>query len=260
MLKLSVITVCFNAEKEIKATIESVINQTFNNFEYIIIDGASSDQTLGIVKEYIPIFKNKGITLTVISEPDKGIYDAMNKGISIANGTWINFMNAGDIFYSCTSLSDFFRNSIPQNISYCYGDTLEIYEWGNMLFSKKKKKSSIMPFCHQSVFVRSEVMKKYKFDLQYHIISDYDLFYRLKKDNYKYEERNVIITIYDATNGLSSQHPLKVDLEYLRIYRINEKWYYPLIVLKLYITRGIKNIFKFILPKSLIIWIKKRTY
>lgn len=184
----------------------------------------------------------------------------MNKGAAIANGKWINFMNAGDSYYSKDSLSIFFNSHIPEDISYCFGDTVEIYEWGNMLFSKKKKKDPIMPFCHQSVFVRNEIMKKYKFNLQYHIISDYDLFYRLKKDNHKYEERSVIITKYDASNGISSRQPLKVGLEYLKLYKINTKWYYPFIVLKLYITRGIKNTFKFLLPKPLITQIKRHTY
>ena len=260
MTELSIITVCFNAEKEIRATIESIINQTFKDFEYIIIDGASSDQTLHIIKEYIPTFKNMNVTLKIVSEPDKGIYDAMNKGISIANGTWINFMNAGDIFYSNNSLSNFFHTRIPQYVSYCFGDTLEIYTWGEMLFSKKKKKSRVMPFCHQSVFVRNEVMKKYKFNLQYRIISDYDLFYRLSKDNHKYEERSVIITKYDATNGISSRYPLSVDLELLKVHRIDTKWYYPLVIIKLYITRGIKNALKFILPRPLMTWIKLHTY
>ena len=164
------------------------------------------------------------------------------------------------IFYSNNSLSNFFHTRIPQYVSYCFGDTLEIYTWGEMLFSKKKKKSRVMPFCHQSVFVRNEVMKKYKFNLQYRIISDYDLFYRLSKDNHKYEERSVIITKYDATNGISSRYPLSVDLELLKVHRIDTKWYYPLVIIKLYITRGIKNALKFILPRPLMTWIKLHTY
>ena len=114
---ISVVTVSYNAVSVIEQTIFSVINQTYPNVEYIIIDGGSTDGTVDIIKKYAD-----KITYWV-SEPDKGIYDAMNKGIELATGEWINFMNAGDSFYSFSILELIFGQTIFSN-DIIYGDTL----------------------------------------------------------------------------------------------------------------------------------------
>jgi len=93
---ISIITVCFNSENTIKDTIESVLNQTYKNIEYLIIDGKSSDETLNIIKSFEEKFNNSKITFKWISEADKGIYDAMNKGLKMANGELIGILNSDD--------------------------------------------------------------------------------------------------------------------------------------------------------------------
>ena len=101
---VSIVTVVFNGEKYLEQTIQSVINQTYDNVEYIIIDGGSTDGTVDIIKNYEDRIDYW------ISEKDKGIYDAMNKGINLASGEWINFMNAGDIFYDEKVLNTIYIN------------------------------------------------------------------------------------------------------------------------------------------------------
>ena len=115
---ISVVTVSYNAVLTIEQTILSVINQTYPHIEYIIIDGGSTDGTVDIIKKYA----NR--IAYWVSEPDKGIYDAMNKGIRTAKGEWINFMNAGDLFYSKDTLEKVFSKSINDNIKVIYGDVM----------------------------------------------------------------------------------------------------------------------------------------
>ena len=111
--KITVVTVCYNAVKEIEKTIQSVISQTYDNVEYIIVDGGSTDGTLDIIRKY-----SSRITRWV-SEPDKGIFDAMNKSAHMATGEYINFMNAGDLFFDEKVLSDIFAGrSYDEDVLY----------------------------------------------------------------------------------------------------------------------------------------------
>ena len=106
MCKISIVTVCYNAERSIKSTIESVLKQTYTDYEYILIDGKSTDNTYKIVCSYDKKFKNRGVQYRHISEQDQGIFDAMNKGIQMARGRYINFMNADDKFHDSEDTSD----------------------------------------------------------------------------------------------------------------------------------------------------------
>lgn len=100
MSLISVITASYNSEKTIADTFKSVLNQSYRPVQYLVVDGASTDNTLQIIKEYEPLFRAKGIDFKWISEPDKGIYDAWNKGLEMADGEWIGFLGSDDVYHS----------------------------------------------------------------------------------------------------------------------------------------------------------------
>jgi len=159
---VSVITVVFNGQKHLEQTIQSVINQSYNNVEYILIDGGSTDGTLDIIRKYEHVIDYW------ISEPDKDIYDAMNKGIELASGEWINFMNAGDSIFQ----TDCLEKSIGELKNQCLN-------FGFVVLSGSKNVRYIdfltkNPICHQAIIYHKSDFSKHKFDIQYKIFSDYD--------------------------------------------------------------------------------------
>ena len=203
---ISIVTVCYNAADEIENTIQSVLNQTYENLEYIIIDGASTDGTIEIIKEY------KDKIACFISEPDKGIYDAMNKGISMATGDWICFLNAGDIFAFNNSLSKAITSSDNNNVDIIYGDSIEITSEFSKIVpaSEDVKQMEYNPiYRHGSSLVRLEVHKNNLFDLSRKELGyalDWDLIHRLYLKGYKFKKVNVIIQEYKAEG--TSNHQL----------------------------------------------------
>ena len=212
---ISVVTVSYNAVSVIEQTIFSVINQTYPNVEYIIIDGGSTDGTVDIIKKYAD-----KITYWV-SEPDKGIYDAMNKGIELATGEWINFMNAGDSFYSFSILELIFGQTIFSN-DIIYGDTLFLAP--NLEYVRKTLPldtiSRCMPFGHQSTFVKTLLMKEQKFDVSFISRGDYNFFYQMYYANKSFCHIKQIIARYDNTKGISVENYRVVLRENARIWGI----------------------------------------
>jgi len=171
---ITVVTVVLNMKEDLEKTIRSVSGQTYENIEYIIVDGGSTDGTLDVIKKY------QYAISSYISEPDKGIYDAMNKGIRMASGLWVNFMNAGDVFYNSNSVSSL-RNYFQQDTAVIYGDVriehndLERTQYAES-FSRLRKG---MVCCHQSVFIKKQVLDSVVFDLEYSLAADYDLLCRI---------------------------------------------------------------------------------
>ncbi|MCB4807307.1 glycosyltransferase [Tamlana sp. 62-3] len=163
----SIITVVYNGEKEIEKTIKSVIEQNFKNFEFIIIDGGSKDQTLSIINK----FENHIDYIS--SEKDNGIFDAMNKGIKVSRGTWINFMNAGDTFSSEQVLSKVSLQ--PNDLNLVYGDKIylnKIVKAHSINFLKY----GIIMACHQAMFFNKSLLKEQLvYNLKYGIYGDYEL-------------------------------------------------------------------------------------
>ena len=130
-MKISVITICYNAVNDIERTIRSVLDQTFDDIEYIVVDGASKDGTPDRVRALFAEYPQRNVKL--ISEPDKGIYDAMNKGIKMATGEWVIMMNAGDVFADSDVLQNVFAHVISDKITFLYGDTLSKQKNGKLL-------------------------------------------------------------------------------------------------------------------------------
>jgi glycosyltransferase involved in cell wall biosynthesis len=169
---ITIITVVRNGEQIIEETIASVLQQEYNNIEYIIIDGGSTDNTIEKIKKH-----ENSINLW-ISEPDKGIYDAMNKGIALASGEWINFMNAGDQFYDFSTLKKIVSEIIKRKSDIIYGDFVAVNaNFGSQLLIKARSLDTIYRgnlYSHQSCFVKSEVLRDNLFDTRYKITADYN--------------------------------------------------------------------------------------
>lgn len=214
-MKISVITVCYNAVDTLEATMQSVLEQTYRDIEYIIIDGGSTDGTIDIIRKY------EDCIAYWVSEPDKGIYDAMNKGIKVATGEWVNFMNAGDRFVNEKILDRIFEKNIPQIVDVIYGNTLMRY-MKRMIAVKVKELDYMrigMPFCHQSSFVHNNVIEI--FDTSYRIAADYKFFYEfyLEKGVNAFMYIDMPIAIFDARDGISA-NVVRTYSEYLQVRKI----------------------------------------
>ena len=249
---VSLVTVCRNAAADLTITARSVLAQTSRDFEYIIVDGHSSDGTQELLPALTHDFEQAGIPFRYISEQDQGIYDAMNKGVQLAQGEWICYMNAGDALASPQVLAQIFFVSVPDHIAVLYGDAIEEYDFGSVLLAGhgSKKLDPVMPFCHQAAFVRRECMLNYQFDLQYKILGDHDLFYRMRQAGEAFLHRGYIIVRYNARYGVSANHPLKLQLERHRIYGINRSSLYFFRYFYTVIRSGCVPILKKLLPRT----------
>lgn len=210
--KVTVVTVTYNAQKYLEQTIKSIIEQDYPNIEYIIIDGASTDKTIDIIKKY-----EKYITHW-ISEPDNSIYDAMNKGIDIATGEWINFMNAGDSFATIDAIK-YLIDNLEKDTDLITGDRYSVYENSSKRILNKASgikgiKEHGMPSGHQSMLIKSLLMKKYKYSLSYKYASDHDLMLRFYRDNRNFKLINRPISNY-LRGGYSDENNIEAYIEIL---------------------------------------------
>lgn len=215
-MKVSVVTVCLNAVKEIETTILSVLNQSYTDVEYIVVDGGSTDGTKDI------IYKYKHRIAHYISEPDKGIYDAMNKGIDLATGAWINFMNAGDCFVN----ENVIANVVPalqDGHDVVFGNTIMV-NGRQMKLSKGQLYPDRFPkIGHQSSFVKTSLMKENHFNTKYIISADYDFLYKLYKEGKRFFYIDTEIAMYNM-DGTSSNHRELLYQEHCEIKSQNPSW------------------------------------
>lgn len=215
-LKISVVTVTYNSVSTLEETILSVINQTYDNVEYIIIDGGSTDGTVDIIKKYAEggsEFSNHNNHVTYWkSEPDRGIYDAMNKGIAVATGDYINFMNSGDRFVetaTITNVVNLIKSKAELTNSIFYGDTIYRYSYGNILIHALdvNKIDERLPYCHQSAFVSLKLHKKRPFEISFKYCADYRFAYlSVKQDNIEMSYIPITVAVYEAEYGQSSKY------------------------------------------------------
>lgn len=207
MIELSVITVVYNNFLQIEETISNVLENIGNrkDIEYIVIDGGSTDGTVDIIKKY------EDVIHISVSEKDKGIYDAMNKGVSLASGKWVNFMNAGDRFVS-SEFKKVLNSFADIDADVIFGDVLISKTNSDPFLDSARPIAELnysLNFCHQSSFVKGDYLKEFPFDIQYKICADYDFFLKcaIRGKTFKYIPVPVSIFQYGGVStGLSKTY------------------------------------------------------
>ncbi len=226
-MKVSIITISFNAEETISDTIKSVINQDYENIEYIIVDGASKDKTISIIKSF-------GFSVSkFISEPDKGIYDAMNKGLALATGDVIGILNADDIYADTKVISNVVNRFLEDKVEGLYADLVYVKRddtnkitryWRSGNYSKGKFLKGWMP-PHPTFFVKREIYEKYgNFNLDLRSAADYEIMLRfIHKHEIKITYLPCIITKMrvGGQSNVSLKNRIKANKEDREAWKIN---------------------------------------
>jgi glycosyltransferase len=245
-MKISIITICRNNEKDIRPTLESVVNQTYSEIEYIVVDGASTDNTLSIVNEY------KDKIAKIISEPDKGLYDAINKGIKNATGDIVGLIHAGDRLYDNEVVAKIAKHFEENNIDISYGHSIIVDTEGKIKLVHKSPKYSRwrikigwMP-SHQSMYIRREVFDKFGYyNLDFHPYSDYELFLRFFYFNsliIKQMDEYIVRFSLGGVSSCSKKKTLQLQKLYKNCWkhhRKNSPWY----IVPIKFVRRIKMMF-----------------
>ena len=239
-MQLTVVSVCLNCENMVEKTIQSLLSQTYREFEYLVIDGKSTDKTLNLVKSYENQFSN----IKIISEPDKGIYDAMNKGAQMAKGEYVYFLNMGD------TLCD---NNVLEKVVSEFKDEKQIY-YGDVFFeggvaSNHPQKLSHWFFmrekmvCHQAIFAKADLIKNQPFDLRFPCCADRDWLIEQYKAGVTYRKINVKVANYDETGVSSNYKTFEKDS-----LAVAEKHYtvfvYLFIKIKRFLGKLISNVYR----------------
>lgn len=208
---LSIVTINRNNASGLKKTLDSIIKQTSNNFEHIIIDGASTDNSTVLIKQYLKTPNYSSNVTFWSSEPDKGIYDAMNKGIAHINGEYCLFLNSGDYFVN--------NKIIEKLIEFCTNSNADIIYGNAILYSSKREWKKKYPekiglsffannsLNHQNCLIKTSLQKKYLFNTTYKILSDREFFVKaiLNESYITFKYIPFIISKYECENGISSK-------------------------------------------------------
>jgi glycosyltransferase involved in cell wall biosynthesis len=198
--KVTVVTVVRNGESTIEKTVVSVISQDYPNIEYIVVDGESRDETNSIINKYLDKIDIH------ISEPDRGIYDAMNKGARLASGEWILYMNAGDFFCASDSLTQM-TNALNSDADVILAGVEEVLvdDYLETRYFQKMPRPlneiwRSMPTSHQATLVRLSCQQKYNFDTSYIWCADHDLLARMYQDEKKFLIQNILFCVFDCNS------------------------------------------------------------
>ena len=208
-MTLSIITINYNNREGLQRTIDSVLAQTWKDFEWIVIDGGSTDGSRELIEQYHKHFAYW------CSEPDKGVYNAMNKGIARAKGEYLNFMNSGDTFYEEETLKKVFNKS--RNADVLYGDCMQVF--GNRTELSRYPQCMELyalygrPICHQTMMIRSQLLKDSGYDESYRICADYKHSLEMAMRGATFEHVGTVVCRYDMS-GISSQRTEAFDREW----------------------------------------------
>lgn len=215
--KITVVTVVYNAADLLEPTLRSVTEQTYPNIEYVVIDGGSTDGTVELIRKYAEKINYW------VSQPDRGIYDAMNKAVAVATGTYICFMNAGDWFASARTVEDAFAQ-VPPHADMVYGD----HEVRFSTFSRYHRALPLSvlwrrnAFVHQSLFARTELLRAQPFDLRYRMAADFHFIYTQYRQGRVFFYTGTCICSF-AAGGASEQNILQSYRETWQIVRKEDR-------------------------------------
>lgn len=214
--KVSVVTISYNAVAAIEQTMLSVINQTYENIEYIVIDGGSKDGTVDLIKKYSDKIAHW------VSEPDKGIYDAMNKGAQIATGDYVVFVNVGDTFATKHVLSEVAAKMGAMKDIY-YGNIINRMSYGDVEIKPQslEKIRTRMIFSHQATFVKRNILVLHKFNIKYKYAADYDFLSRMFFQHYSFQPLDIAICITPIEEGATYSNKWKSMSEHKSILKQN---------------------------------------
>lgn len=241
-MKISVITITYNSEKTLEETINSIISQEYEDFEYIIIDGASTDNTMNIVQKY-----QDKIT-KIVSEPDKGICDAFNKGIAQAEGELIAIINSDDILLP--GALDIVARTYDESVDVIYGDGLRLFPDGTMKPYKCKELRKIkmeMPLMHPSTFVSRKAYDKYGvFDMEYNVCMDRELLLRMysKGAKFKYIPYELSVFRMGGLSDVMFSTKVKMEREQISLKYGAKKWQVKLFMFNSFLKMKIKGLFE----------------
>lgn len=259
---VTIITVCRNAREDLAGTVRAVTAMTYRPLEYVIVDGASKDGSLEVIQEAESLCATAGISCRWVSEPDGGIYDAMNKAVGMANGLWLNFMNAGDLPASADAVERALKDEGAQGAEIIYGNTRLLMDFGTVTMKPAplQRLHHKMVLCHQATFIRASLLHEHPYDLHFPIAGDYEFIYWCYVSGKKFHWTDKPLACFESEHGKSSQNRLAMNREFARINGRDKtlKWKveYTLKALEV----GINKVIRTLAPSFITDYLRRRNY